>query len=137
MLFVTAVLVLGTTACVPWARGPTLDEKLATLRERYPGELFFVGRSFEGLPLTHVLYGPEAGGGVTADFLYGDCEPPDDGGCPLPLELQETVCGDGRTIVAIYANDPAMERRAASALRPLGGAARSEPKIVLGEGGSC
>jgi hypothetical protein len=57
--------------------------------------LYYVGESFEGLPLTAITrrlqtkrLGPEPGRANFVGFLYGDCEPGSDGGCPLPLEIQ-------------------------------------------------
>jgi hypothetical protein len=105
---------------------------------------FWLGSSFEGLPLTH-----SEGG----HYVYGDCdiEPGSDGGCSPPLQLQNaTTCernpvaldvalrrivklrggavaatlnaghveiGTGRRAVSVYANSPRRAMRAARALR--------------------
>lgn len=57
--------------------------------------LYWLGDSYEGLPLTKIIryrYDPEppippmeAGNSVT--FIYGTCEPPPDGGCAPPLSI--------------------------------------------------
>ena len=51
---------------------------------RRPGAppAYWLGRSFEGLPLTEVLH-PDS-----PTFVYGTCEPSSDAGCAPPLELQ-------------------------------------------------
>jgi hypothetical protein len=83
---------------------------------------FYLGERFEELPLTHV----EARRG-RALFIYGECEPPHDGGCAPPLQLQTQVC-DGTFMVAIFVGKglpPGGAARAAKALVPLNTAARS------------
>lgn len=57
--------------------------------------LYYAGDSFDGLPLTAITrrlqttrLEPEPGRANFVGFLYGDCEPVSDGGCPLPLEIQ-------------------------------------------------
>jgi hypothetical protein len=53
---------------------------------------YYVGPSFEDLPLTDVLV-PPGGAGDSTSFIYGDCEPPDEGGCAPPLEIQTwSIC---------------------------------------------
>ena len=57
--------------------------------------LYWLGQSYEGLPLTRIIryrYDPEppipaveAENSVT--FIYGDCDPPPDGGCAPPLTI--------------------------------------------------
>jgi hypothetical protein len=63
---------------------------------------YYLGESFESLPLTGRSYdcgrpskppGPIARPNF-ADYLYGDCEPPPDGGCAPPLEVQTTPACD-------------------------------------------
>lgn len=116
--------------------------------------LYWVGRSFEGLPLTGVSRDP----GLTT-FMYGTCTPPpgyDAGGCSPPLQIQvASICdrnalvldvrprarfvvrgvsvldyGEGRRELAIGESNvvvwanPARGRRAIGALRPVGRPAR-------------
>jgi hypothetical protein len=46
---------------------------------------WWLGKEFERLPLTHEERGL---------FVYGDCDPEPDGGCPPPLQVQnDTTCG--------------------------------------------
>ncbi len=143
-----AALVLTATACVLWESESSGDEtasaerKLADVRRLYGGDVFFLGTSFEGRPLTDVVFGDEAGP-ATVGFSYGDCERPgwpqgfDSGGCPAPFDIQNVVCADGRTLVAVFANSKAMARRAAQALRPLGKRAGRPPEISLGRSEDC
>jgi hypothetical protein len=86
-----------------------LNERLSSAHLKgcaLPTKLFAAGREFNGLKLTairRVCTQPEptrslaAGGGIDPDslkranyttFLYGDCTPTGDSGCPLPLEIQ-------------------------------------------------
>jgi hypothetical protein len=60
------------------------DPTVADARVYRDAPLYWVGESFEGLPLTRIgLH--ELGGG----FIYGTCEPPrDEGGCAPPLQIQ-------------------------------------------------
>jgi len=133
MLFALAFLTAGCAF-----GGDENEESLQRIGEDYPGQVFYVGGSFEGLPLEAALSGEEVSPGTTADFIYGDCEPTgSDGGCPVPLTIQNSICPNGRTAVGIHGTSPAMERRAAAALRPVGGTRRAPPKISLGEGPRC
>ena len=88
---VTCVLAAGCTGTnVPLE----IDEaKLDRLTRSRGHELYYLGRSFEGLPLTHV----SSSGGGYAVFIYGDCDPddgglldfvPSDGGCAPPVQIQ-------------------------------------------------
>jgi len=129
-------------------RGENLEEGLRQIREADGAPLYYAGREFEGLPLTHVEFEPP-GRGL---FGYGTCEIPagTDGGCAPPAQVQifpfdpaawraafgchrlpslrgvPTVRHDGlvlftgRTVVKIYASSPAQDRRVALALRPVG-----------------
>lgn len=58
---------------------------IAKAREEQSMPLFWVGQSFEGLPLTAIV-GSRNGAG----FVYGACEPPPggEGGCAPPLQIQ-------------------------------------------------
>jgi hypothetical protein len=62
--------------------------------EHYP--LYYVGESYDSLPLSFAGLGPGSGEGTRRawSFGYGDCEPPEgEGGCPLPLEVQNwSIC---------------------------------------------
>ena len=115
-------------------------------------ERLFVGRAFEGLPLT--ASGPM--GRDAFSFIYGDCIPtPGEGGCAPPLQVQDwSICrrhpleldrrprrittlrgvpmidyGDmlevltGGTDVVLF-GEPRRSRRAVAALRPVRGPAR-------------
>jgi hypothetical protein len=61
---------------------------------RRPGAppTYWLGRAFEGLPLTEVTE-PDA---PTPTFVYGTCEPSSDSGCAPPLELQHWRLADRR-----------------------------------------
>jgi hypothetical protein len=116
------------------------------VRDQTGPPLYWVGESFDGLPLTHAET-PGPGRGVVA---YGTCEPPGgtDGGCAVPLQIQHfpftsvpwpqargcsrlrpargvpTVRHDGfvlftgQMVVKIYSRSPAEDRRVAELLRP-------------------
>jgi hypothetical protein len=61
-----------------------VEGALAELRERPGPGPYFVGETFEGLPLTAI-----SAAGPRVTFVYGDCDPPpDEGGCAPPLEVQ-------------------------------------------------
>jgi hypothetical protein len=112
-----------------------------------PYRLYWVGPSFEGLPLTGVTRDPSL-----ASFIYGTCKPTGgDGGCEPPLEIQvASICdrnalvldvrprarfvargatvldyGEGTVEVAVGASDVVVAtrtdraRRALTALRPV------------------
>ena len=69
------------------------EEALAELRAADGEPIYWVGRSFEGYPLTHV---ERIGNQVM--LIYGDCEIEDqgwfsDGGCPAPVEIQHRPIG--------------------------------------------
>jgi len=134
-LVATAAAVLagcgGGTIVVP--TGPVkLDELRADSRP-----YFWVGTSFEGLPLTYA----EQYNGRFGSLMYGTCEIRggsfSDEGCAPPLEIQNTICR-GEVSVAIF---PGGRRaaRAAKALRPLNAAARraKEPFVSIDRGVAC
>jgi hypothetical protein len=72
-LAVTAIAVLWLMGCGSKSADLTASKRF----DRY--ELYYLGRSFAGLPLT------DAGAG---EFIYGDCDPGDDEGCAPPIEIQ-------------------------------------------------
>jgi hypothetical protein len=98
---------------------------------------FYVGRSFDGLRLRHVQ--PYDAG--VASLVYGTCDPPPEGGCPPPLELQHRLCR-GRVTVVIYVGadpKPGRAARAARALRALSRGARGvlRPSITFDRAPAC
>jgi hypothetical protein len=108
--------------------------------ERSNKPYFFVGRTFDGLELTHTeTY--ETADDNTATLVYGDCEPVgDDGGCAPPLELQHRLCGDELAVVIYVGVDrkPGRAARAANALRPVNDAARRiEPDVAFDRAPPC
>lgn len=93
---------------------------------------FYVGRSFDGLAITHV----ERYHRGVATFVYGTCKARSDEGCAPPLELQHWLC-HGKVTVAIFA-DRGRASRAAKALRPLSrGASGRRPAISYNLGAPC
>ena len=57
--------------------------------------LYFVGDSYDDLPLSFAGLGPGSGEGLRRSwsFGYGDCDSEGEGGCPLPLEVQNwSIC---------------------------------------------
>jgi hypothetical protein len=122
----------------------TRPPDVGRMQERAASPLYYLGDSFEGYRLTHA-----EGGDGRAFFAYGNCEMPVgqvDGGCPVPLELQEqfppgsgqpecapqpgrprqsaedaaaVVVLAGSTTIKIYANEPGRAFRAARALEPV------------------
>jgi hypothetical protein len=138
----------GRQAYVTVPRGEDVEGGLAKARSsRFP--VYYVGRSFAGLPLTEVDFdGPDR-----ALITYGTCRIalPADGGCSVPVQIQHfpfksgdwrlavnchrrptllgvpTVRHDGLVlftgtrIVKIYARTPAEDRSVALALRTVAG----------------
>jgi hypothetical protein len=81
-------VVVGCSGCgdVTVPGGEDIDGGLKRARSSSI-PLYFVGRQFAGLPLTHV----ESGGDGRALFIYGTCViPPEqtEGGCAPPLQIQ-------------------------------------------------
>jgi hypothetical protein len=101
------------------------------------GKVFYVGTEFAGLPLTHASkFPPESP--LSVSFGYGDCEPPgNDGGCPLPLEIQSTVCPDGHTKVGIFGYPQKLREQASRNLRPADGGEAPAPEVVFDTGPIC
>jgi hypothetical protein len=134
-----------------------VDRTLVEIRRAGEPPIYFLGREFAGLPLTHAE-SVRRGHGF---FVYGTCEVPkgpDAGGCTPPVQIQIfpfdpemwsaasgcrrlrplrgvlTVRHDGlvlftrNTVVKIYARGPAEDRRVARALRAVAnGPSAGEP----------
>jgi hypothetical protein len=83
-----AFVVLATVAAAvggcSWTE-PKGDSTLEEIRALPGPAPYFVGETFEDLPLTVIL-----GRDLPLTFVYGDCEipPGSDGGCAPPLEVQ-------------------------------------------------
>ena len=80
-------------------RRPNADGALPCTQRSEPTnfDAYWVGREFEGLPLSGVerkctqpsSLGPPQARLNVVEYHYGDCEPPPrEGGCPLPLSIQ-------------------------------------------------
>jgi hypothetical protein len=89
----SVAFVLFGTVYALGANDPEADSAEVTAQATY--EVYWLGRSFEGLKLTGTfrrLEKPGPGEKFGADFttyLYGTCKPRgSDGGCALPLEIQ-------------------------------------------------
>ena len=65
---------------------PPPDVPAARGFDRFP--LYWLGEEFEGHPLVHVDARRESS---IVTFVYGDCDPPPEGGCSPPLQLQITA----------------------------------------------
>jgi hypothetical protein len=152
LLVATACLVAGgcfgrDEVTVPF--GHNIGRELSDVRSGATHTVYYLGRRFEGLPLTAVAFDSRRPGVV--GFMYGTCTIPlpADGGCGVPVEIQlfpfrtdqwsravgctgratlrgvPTVRQDGLvlftrdTIIKIYAGSAAQTRRAVRALRPL------------------
>ena len=75
---------MGGVALLAAVSGCDDDPGVSEARAHREAPLYWVGESFEGLPLTRIGLS-ELGGG----FTYGSCEPPsDEGGCAPPLQIQ-------------------------------------------------
>jgi hypothetical protein len=102
---VTAVVAVGgTSAGVTLAVLDGADDTggwtIEEAREFEGFSLYWVGDSYEGLPLTRIIgyrYDPEppvpaVEAESSVSFIYGDCDPPPDGGCPPPLAVVVEPC---------------------------------------------
>ena len=85
-----ATVALAVTGCAgPFGQAdPKSDFTVEEIAGRPGPTLYYVGRSFEGLPLTAIV-----GSRTYPSFIYGDCEIADqgwfeDGGCAPPLSIQ-------------------------------------------------
>ena len=87
---------------------------------------YWVGKSFAGLELTYA----ETYQGRFATLIYGTCEPPSDGGCAPPLEIQNVRCTSGSVTVTIFGR-ARLAARAEKALRPLNEAARNADTPIV------
>jgi hypothetical protein len=91
VLPVLAALVVTVAGCIgPFGdeTEPKSDYTLDEVPSRPGSALYYVGGSFEGLPLTAIV-----GARAYPSFIYGDCEIENqgwfqDGGCPPPLSIQ-------------------------------------------------
>jgi hypothetical protein len=65
--------------------GEPVGDALQDVRDRPGPKPYFVGETFEDLPLTAI-----SGRDMPLTFIYGDCDIPfgSDGGCAPPLEVQ-------------------------------------------------
>jgi hypothetical protein len=140
----------GSEGTVTVPTGHDVEWELHQVRREARHPVYFLGRRFEGLPLTAVSFHRPRSGYLS--FLYGTCTVPlpADGGCGVPVSVQAfpfrakqwrlavgcyrvaPVRGvpaarhDGlvllteRGVIKIYARTTAQERRAAAALRPVG-----------------
>lgn len=127
----TAACVVSLAACGSSGGTPDLTRFKDSRRPYY-----YVGRTFDGLRLTHA---EQYIRGV-ALFAYGTCNPPPDGGCPAPLELQHRLCRGRVTVVIFIGVDPKPGRaaRAARALRPLSkGAKGVKPDVAFDRSPPC
>jgi hypothetical protein len=80
---------LIAVAVVALVAGCANDDKADVSAAKRFGDypLFYLGKSFQGEPLTEV---PQSG---LNSFIYGDCEAKSDSGCAPPIELQQnSIC---------------------------------------------
>jgi hypothetical protein len=130
--FTMIACVTPLTACATGTRGAPELGNVETSNEPY----YFVGPWFDGLRLSHVE--PYERG--VADIAYGTCEPPPEGGCAPPLDLQHRLClGRVTVVVFVGANaKPGRAARAAKALRPLSrGASNGMPHVAFDRSPAC
>jgi hypothetical protein len=128
------------TAVVPpvidgLASRPDTDFEVADVKQMRGAPLYYLGDSFDGLPLTAIIGDPSR----NLSFIYGDCEIPigiDPGGCGPPLEVLNEVCRD-RTIVVLFGSDPAKTARAGDAVQPVNDLRAPRPLIVGGVNPGC
>jgi hypothetical protein len=125
-----AALAIWAADALVYGYAHTRPADVSALRNSTGPELWYLGTSFEGLRLSHV----DSFGGMTT-LIYGDCDIPigdigDEGGCSVPLQLQNVSCPGEPTAVAIYAGTP-RARRAAEALELLRGTGRT-PRVAVG-----
>jgi hypothetical protein len=79
---VVASLAVAAAGCA-FGGEPDSDFTLEEVQSRPGPAPYFVGKEFEGLPLTAIV------GADPMTFIYGDCDPGGgDGGCVTPLEVQ-------------------------------------------------
>jgi hypothetical protein len=119
-----------------------LADEIRQLQSKSSEPVYYVGRSFAGLPLTDAV----SQGKSYALVVYGSCTPGHDAGCAPPIEIDHSpfkpaqwrlavgchrlasirgvptlrhdglVLVTGRQTVKIYARSPAEDRRVARAL---------------------
>jgi hypothetical protein len=90
----SAVLVLATSVlsgCSTHPAGPITPEDLALARSFRPFTVYWVGRSFDGVPLTAADTRKDYVATVGERVYYGNCDKPKSvlstAGCQLPLEI--------------------------------------------------
>jgi hypothetical protein len=108
-------------------RPPDLRELRAA-----PQPIYYLGSSFEGLRLTHA---ERRGSG--AFLAYGDCDlalGQSEGGCGVPLQLQNVMCPGERPGVVVFASlGGGQAYRAIRALRAVrSDAPRRRPRAAVG-----
>jgi hypothetical protein len=108
-------------------RPPDLGELRAE-----PQPIYYLGSSFEGLRLTHAERR-----GTGAFLAYGDCDlalGQTEGGCGVPLQLQNVMCPGERPGVVVFASlGGGQAYRAIRALRPITGEdPRRRPRAAVG-----
>jgi hypothetical protein len=133
-----SVFLVVALASVVGCESKSLSEKDAReVARSADGTVFYVGTTFEGLPLTHAANYP-AESPLETTFIYGDCDPGGgDGGCPAPLEIQSAICADGPTKVGIFGYPGKLRKQAARNLRPVGGGDAPAPEVVIDSGPIC
>lgn len=138
-----ASFAVGGTACTLLGERDLperqVGDRLAELRRSSGPPVYYLGRSFEKLPLVAVLRDQQSPG--LATFIYGDCEVEggwfDDGGCEPPLQVQNKECSDGTVVAVVYGTDGRQTRRAANELRPLDPRDPPRPQVFFGSSPAC
>lgn len=133
--FAAIVVAVGPPAIDALASRPDTDFELEDVKAMRGAPLYYVGDSFEGLPLTAIIGNPSR----NLTFIYGDCDIPigiDPGGCPPPLEVQNEVCPD-RTIVVLFPGGSVDTARARAAVRPVNDERAPRPLVVMDANPGC
>ena len=123
----------GSNVC---PNGPVEVERLRRSKAPY----FWVGRTFDGLDLTHTeAYGDASK--TVASLIYGRCEVAGGwfkDGAP-PLELQHRLCGDELIVVIFVGAEPKPGRAARAEISPANErrGPPSEPRTAVGQSLPC